>query len=464
MIELQQTIANEITVKGVGLHTGKNVSLTFKPAEENTGYRFRRTDLPDKPIIKADIDYVTETTRGTTLKYNDVILRTIEHVLAAVAGLNIDNVLIEMDSEEPPIMDGSSKYFVEALKKVGRKEQNAKREYFIIDDNIHFQDAELKVDILAIPNDEYKITVMIDYDSPVLGRQHATLHKKSDFADNYASCRTFVFLHELELLLKNNLIKGGDLNNAIVIVDRMLEDNEMDNLAELFNKPRVDIKKEGILNADLYYQNEPARHKLLDLVGDLALVGMPIKGRIIATRPGHSVNIAFGKKIKAQIKKNRKKPNLPKIDQSNPLYNVNQIRNILPHRPPFLLVDKILEMTEDYVIGAKGVTMNEPFFTGHFPHEPVMPGVLIIEAMAQAGGILALSTVPDPENYSTYFLKIDKVKFKHKVVPGDMLIFKLELLAPIRRGICNMKALAFVENKIVAEGELMAQIVNTSNK
>ncbi len=462
MIEKQKTIKNTITISGVGLHTGKNVNMTFKPAPENHGYKFKRIDLPDTPTIKADVDYVIDTSRGTTLEQNNVRITTVEHALAAVAGLGIDNILIELDGTEVPIMDGSSKVFVEALLKAGIKEQEEEKVYYEIKDNIHFEDKENKIDMFVLPYDDFKVTVMIDYNSPVLGRQHATLHKIDHFVEEFSSARTFVFLHELEYLLKNDRIKGGDLSNAIVVVDRMIADEEVDHLAGIFKKPKVEIKKEGILNAELIHQNEPARHKLLDLAGDLALIGMPLKGRIIATRPGHSANVQFAKLIKQQITKDkaRKKDLAPKVDfNAAPLYDINKIKKILPHRPPFLLIDKVIEMGENYVIGMKNVTMNEAFFVGHFPDEPIMPGVLQVEAMAQTGGIFVLNTVPDPENYLTFFLKIDNVKFRHNVVPGDTLIFKLINKSPIRRGICEMKGTAFVGDKIVMEAELMAQIV-----
>ncbi|MCD4745155.1 MAG: bifunctional UDP-3-O-[3-hydroxymyristoyl] N-acetylglucosamine deacetylase/3-hydroxyacyl-ACP dehydratase [Bacteroidales bacterium] len=461
MSEKQKTILSPVKVTGTGLHTGEDVSLIFKPAPENYGYRFKRIDLKGQPVIKADIDHAVDTSRGTSIEKNGIRISTIEHVLAALAGLSIDNILIELDSSEIPILDGSSKFFIEALQKAGITEQNAEKKYFEIKTNISYTDPKKEVEMLALPAKNFKLSVMIDYKTKVLNTQNASIENINEFQDKIASCRTFVFLHELEYLLKNNLIKGGDLNNAIVFVNRVISQKELDRLAKLFNKPKVKVLNEGILNnVELYYQNEPARHKLLDIIGDLALIGMPIKGHIIAKRPGHHSNIEFAKQIKQCIN-NHKKENktLQMIDINKPpLYDINQIKKILPHRPPFLFVDKILEMSDKHVVGLKNVTMNEPFFVGHFPDEPVMPGVLQIEAMAQTGGILVLSTVPDPENYITYFLKINNVRFRNKVVPGDTVIFKLDLLSPIRRGLCTMKGVAYVGNKVVMEAEMLAQI------
>lgn len=459
----QNTIKAPVSVSGVGLHTGKPVTLTFKPAPENHGYKFQRIDLPGSPIIDADVDNVTDTSRGTTIEQNGAIVSTVEHTLAALVGIEVDNVLMELDGPEAPIMDGSSIQFIEAIERVGIQQQEADREYFTIPYNITFVEPESHIEMVAMPSDDYRLTVMVDYNSPVLGSQHATINHISDFKKEIAGCRTFCFLHELEMLLKNNLIKGGDLNNAIVVVDKAIGKAELDNLAKLFNRPTIDIAKEGILNnVELRQQNEPARHKLLDVVGDLALIGMPIKGHVMAARPGHAANVAFARKVKALIKKEKARKNIPVYNPNDtPVYDVNQVQKILPHRPPFLFVDKIIELTKHHVVGVKSVTINEPFFTGHFPGEPVMPGVLQIEAMAQTGGILILSSVPDPENYSTYFLKIENARFKDKVVPGDTLVFRCDLTAPVRRGICQMKGTAFVGDKIVMEAELMAQIVKT---
>ncbi len=459
----QTTLKQEVTISGVGLHTGAKVNLTFCPAPENHGYKFQRIDLEKQPIIEADCDLVVDTSRGTTLEKSGARISTVEHTLAALVGLEIDNVLLKVDGPEMPIMDGSSKPFVDKLLAAGIVEQEAEREYFIIPNNIHYHDEENKVDMVAMPLDDYRATVMVDYNSPVLGSQHAIITNLSEFKTQIASCRTFCFLHELEIMLNNNLIKGGDLNNAIVIVDRVVEDHEMERLAKIFNKPKVEVRKEGILNnVELRFQNEPARHKLLDLIGDLALVGMPIKAQIMAARPGHASNVAFAKKIKAAIKKSKKKSanDAPEYNPNNkPLYDYKQISQFLPHKHPFLLVDKVIEKSNKHVVAVKNITGDQYFFAGHFPGDPIMPGVLQLEAMAQAGGILILSEVPDPENYATYFMKIDNAKFKDKVVPGDTLVMYLELLEPIRRGICLMRGKCYVGEKLVSEAEMMAQIV-----
>ncbi len=457
----QHTIKSEVSVSGKGLHTGKDVKLTFKPAAENYGFRFIRTDLPDQPEIKASIDYVVDTSRGTTLEYNGAKIFTIEHVLAALVGMQINNVQIEVDAAEMPILDGSSKFYVEALEKAGRVEQEAEIEYYELTETITSSNPDSKVEYIAIPSDEFRVSVMIDYETKVLGTQHASLNKIEDFKDEIAKARTFVFLHELEPLLNNNLIKGGDLANAIVYVDKPMNQAEYDRLAKLFNKPSVKVTDKGYLNnLELYTNNEPARHKLLDLIGDLALLGKPIKGHIIATRPGHKNNTDFTKLLKKQCQKEQKTKQIPQYSPDfKPLYNINDIMKILPHRPPFLLIDKVMEMSDTSVVGCKTVTMNEPFFVGHFPGNPVMPGVLQIEAMAQTGGILVLNTVPDPENYITLFMKIDNVKFRNQVVPGDTIYFRLSLLSPIRRGLCQMGGIAYVGNKIVMEAVMLAQIV-----
>ncbi|MBL4656024.1 MAG: bifunctional UDP-3-O-[3-hydroxymyristoyl] N-acetylglucosamine deacetylase/3-hydroxyacyl-ACP dehydratase [Bacteroidia bacterium] len=457
----QHTIKAPISISGVGLHTGESVTMTFKPAEENFGYQFQRIDLADKPIIRADIDNVVDLSRGTTIGINGTRIGTVEHALAALAGLQIDNVLIEIDAAETPIMDGSAKQFIDALIKVGVEEQDADREYFVVKENIHYGEDERKVEMIAMPLDSYRLTVMVDYNSPVLGTQHASISHINDFKDEIASCRTFCFLHELEELVSQNLIKGGDLNNAIVVVDKVVDEKELKHLRTLFNRPNVSVGKDGILdNVKLRYQNEPARHKLLDVVGDLALIGMPLKAQIMAVRPGHSANIAFARKIKELIKKEKSKNHVPKFNITKaPIFGIKEIEKLLPHRPPFLLLDKVMELSDKHVVGIKNVTMNEPFFEGHFPGNPVMPGVLQIEALAQLGGVFVLSSLPDPENYWTYFMKIDKVRFKGKVVPGDTMVLRCELMTPIRRGICLMKCVAYVGDKIVVEGELMAQIV-----
>ncbi len=449
-----------VSISGVGLHTGNEVVITFKPAPENYGYKFRRVDLNTGTLVDADVEHVVDTSRGTSIEQDGVRIDTVEHVLAALAGLEIDNALIELNQSETPILDGSSKYYVEALLSVGIVEQKALRQYFEVNSNITYLNPEKKVEMIVIPSREFRVSVMIDYESKVLQSQNASLNHLSQFKDDFATCRTFVFLHELEYLVNNNLIKGGDLSNAIVFVDREMSRKELDHLAHLFNKPKVSVLKEGILNnLELQYANEPARHKLLDIIGDLALVGMPIKGHVIATRPGHYSNVQFAKMIKKQLKKELRPEEGPKFDlNKTPLYNINQIKNILPHRPPFLFIDKILEMGKDYVVGVKNVTINETFFVGHFPDEPVLPGVIQIEAMAQTGGILALNMVEDPQNYNTLFVKIDSVKFRNKVVPGDTIVFFNQLTAPMRRGLICMKGVAYVGNKIVMEAEMMAQI------
>jgi UDP-3-O-[3-hydroxymyristoyl] N-acetylglucosamine deacetylase/3-hydroxyacyl-[acyl-carrier-protein] dehydratase len=462
MTEKQTSISALTSVSGVGLHTGKVTTLTFKPAPANFGYVFKRVDLEGQPEVAVDADLVTDTSRGTTIGKNGAYIHTIEHCMAAVFGLGIDNVLIEIDGAEPPILDGSSAIFMDALKKVEIVELESERNYFELKDTLIYRDDKSGVEMIAVPADKFQVSVMVDYNSPVLGRQHASLYDISEFNKDIASSRTFCFLHELEMLVEAGLIKGGDLNNAIVVVDKEVDEEELKKLAQLFNRPDIRVAKEGILNnVELRSFNEPARHKLLDVVGDLTLVGQPLKAHIFATRPGHKANAAFAAKIKAHIKAEKsKKANFPVYDTNvKPLYDINQIVHILPHRPPFLLIDKILEMSETHVVGVKNVTMNEPFFKGHFPGDPVMPGVLQVEAMAQTGGILVLSTVPDPENYVTYFLKLIEVKFRHKVLPGDTLVFRLDLVSPIRRGICHMKGYAMVGSTVVMEAELMAQIV-----
>lgn len=457
----QQTLKSPVSLHGVGLHTGSHVTITMKPANPGYGIRFQRIDLPEQPVVKADADLVVDTSRGTTLEYNGARVSTVEHVLSALVGLQIDNVLIELDGPEIPILDGSAREFIEAIESAGIQEQEATRIVYSIDTNIHYYDPVKNVDMLLIPSNDYAITTLIDFNSPVLGTQHATLKNLGEFKNEIGPCRTFCFLHELEYLLENNLIKGGDLNNAIVVVDKVVEDDQLAHLAKVFNKQKIEVKSEGILNnIQLRYPNEPARHKLLDVVGDLALVGHAFKGHIIASRPGHASNVEFAKKIKQYIKQNKHLSDVPVYDpMQTPIYDINRIEKVLPHKFPFLLVDKIIELSDKHVVGIKNVTFNEPFFQGHFPQNPVMPGVLQLEAMAQVGGILALNNIEDPQNFDTYFLKIDKAKFKQKVIPGDTLILKLELMSPIRRGICEMKGTAYVGNKLVTEAELVAQII-----
>lgn len=460
----QKTIKKAVSVEGVGLHTGQTVVLTFHPAPINHGFKFRRSDLDGDPIINADVNRVVSTNRGTTIKAGDAQISTVEHALSALSGLQIDNVLIDVNGPEVPIMDGSARPFVEALASAEIEEQDADREFFEVTEPISYTDEETGAELLALPSDHFEVTTMIDFNSPVLGQQYANLKNLEDFAEEIAPCRTFVFLHEIEYLFQQNLIKGGDLDNAIVIVDRSVSQKELDSLAKKLGKPSVTVNNEGILNTlDLHFKNEPARHKLLDVIGDITLLGKPIKGKIVATKPGHRTNVEFTKILKKRYQEQRKLRGKPQYNpDQKPLFDTVQIANWLPHRYPFLLVDKIIELSDNHVVGVKNVTFNELFFQGHFPNNPVMPAVLQIEALAQTGGILALSQVEDPGNWDTYFLKIENAKFKHKVVPGDTLILKMELLAPIRRGICQMFATAYVGNKIVSEGELTAQIVKRS--
>ncbi len=457
----QHTLKEAIHFEGIGLHTGKKVKLTIEPAAENHGYKFQRVDLPNQPIIPADADLVTETQRGTTIEKDGARVCTTEHVLAAIYGMQIDNALIKVDSEEMPIMDGSAFAFVAAIEKVGLLEQAADREFFEFTENQPFENIEKGVEMLGIPYNDFRITVMVDYNSPVLGTQHASMYEISEFKENIAPCRTFVFLRELEMLAKAGLIKGGDIDNAIVLVEREhVPQEELDQLAKLLDKEHYDIQIKGntLNNVELKFLNEPARHKLLDIIGDLALVGKPIKGHILAARPGHHGNTSYAKIIKQLMKEQAKKGKFFDLIKE-PLYDINAIEKMLPHRYPFLMVDKIMEITEDGIVGVKNITMNEPQFTGHFPGNPVMPGVLQIEAMAQVGGIFSLSKVEDPQYYSTYFMKIDNVRFKKKVIPGDTIVFELSLLSPMRRGLVHMGGKAYVNGQIAMEAEMLAQVI-----
>lgn len=456
----QHTILKEISISGAGIHTGQSVTMHMKPASANSGIHFQRTDLPGRPTVKADVDFVVETNRSTTLEHNGARVSTIEHLLAALVGMQVDNVLIEIDGEEVPILDGSAQPFVEALEKAGLHEQSTPKIFYAIEQNITFFDEEKKVEMVALPYHEYRINTLIDFNSPVLGTQHAAIKSIAEFNTAIAPCRTFSFFHELEWLLNHNLIKGGDINNAIVVVDKEVSEEQVERISKIFNKKDVKISSEGILNnLELRFPNEPARHKLLDVVGDLALVGYAFNAHIIANRPGHASNVKFAKKIKEHIKKNKNRQEIPKYDPNKrPILDIQQIEQVLPHRYPFLMVDKVIELTEKVVIAIKNVSYNEPFFQGHFPNNSVMPGVLQVEALAQAGGFLAIPRDTE-DKYDTYFLKIENCKFKQKVVPGDTLILKMELLNPIRRGICEMKGTIFVGDKIVTEATLVAQIV-----
>ena len=458
-MQKQKTLAASFSLKGKGLHTGLDIEITFNPAPENHGYKIKRTDLEGQPVIDALAEHVVATQRGTVLKKNDVQVSTIEHAMAALYALEIDNCLIEVNAPEFPILDGSARYFVEGIQKVGSVEQNAPRDYYIVKHKIEVKDEESGASLIILPDEKFSVNVLIYFDSPVLNNQFASMNDLSEFPSELAASRTFVFVREIEMLLNNNLIKGGDLDNAIVIYDQKLPQESLDKLADMMNVPHLNLTELGYINHEpLVFDNEPARHKLLDVIGDVALIGKPIRGRIIATRPGHKINNQFARMIRKDIKQNEVQA--PVYDPNRePVMDINRIRELLPHRYPFLLVDKIIEIGGNYIVGVKNITANEPFFQGHFPQEPVMPGVLQVEAMAQTGGLLVLNSVDEPERYSTYFMKIDGVKFRRKVVPGDTLIFRLELLAPIRRGISTMKGYVFVGDTLVSEAEFMAQIV-----
>lgn len=458
-MQKQKTLAASFSLKGKGLHTGLDIEITFHPAPENHGYKIKRTDLEGQPVIDALAEHVVATQRGTVLSKNGIQVSTIEHAMAALYALEIDNCLIEVNAPEFPILDGSARYFAEAIQKVGSVEQNAPRDFYIVKHKIEVKDEESGASLIILPDEKFSVNVLISFDSPVLNNQFASMNDLSEFPSELAASRTFVFVREIEMLLNNNLIKGGDLDNAIVIYDQKLPQESLDKLADMMNTPHLNLTELGYINPEpLVFDNEPARHKLLDVIGDVALIGKPIRGRIIATRPGHKINNQFARMIRKDIKQNEVQA--PVYDPNRePVMDINRIRELLPHRYPFLLIDKIIEIGGNYIVGVKNITANEPFFQGHFPQEPVMPGVLQVEAMAQTGGLLVLNSVDEPERYSTYFMKIDGVKFRRKVVPGDTLIFRLELLAPIRRGISTMKGYVFVGDTLVSEAEFMAQIV-----
>ncbi len=459
-MEKQTTIKNKITLKGKGLHTGQNVEVNILPAQANSGIVFKRIDLENPVLIKADAEAVTETSRGTTIESKGAKVATIEHLMAALYASNIDNALIEISGEEVPILDGSSKYWLEAIEKSGVEELEKERKYFCLKEIVSYVDQENDIELIAMPYDGFRVDLNIDFSPRIIGSQNSCLKNLSEFKDGFSNCRTFVFLDEIEQLLKLNLIKGGDLDNALIFVDKVLEEDQIKHLASVFGKNPDDIKVEkGLLNnVKQNFDNEPARHKLLDFIGDIALVGKPLKARFIVKRPGHKVNNLLSRKIKTIMENNT----IPVYDPNKePVYDIKAIKNLLPHRFPMLLIDKVIEIGEDYVIGLKNVTGNEDFFNGHFPQEPVMPGVLIVEALGQTGGVLALKDIEDPENYSTYFMKFEEVKFRNKVVPGDTLLLKLTLSEPIRRGIVKMKGEAYVGNKLVVEAQLMAQVAKT---
>lgn len=457
----QRTLAKSFRLEGVGLHTGKPVTIDFEPAEANHGIRFMRVDMEDQPILVAEVNHVVSTNRGTTIRNGEAQISTVEHVLSAIAGSGVDNVLIKVNGPEIPIMDGSSIDFTNGIQKAGVVDQDAEREFFEIEEPISFRDEVTGTELLALPSENFEVTAMIDFNSQILGHQYASLENIEDYAEQIAPCRTFVFVRELEQLFDQNLIKGGDLDNAVVIADRLMDQEELDRLARKLGKQSITVEKTGILNTTkLKFENEPARHKLLDVLGDLTLLGKPIKGKIVARKPGHTANIEFTKLLKRKLVEQRKLKGRPRVDPDQPsLYDIEAIRKLLPHRYPFLLVDKIIEMSDNHIVGVKNITFNEPFFQGHFPDNAIFPGVLQIEALAQVGGVFVLSGIEDPENWGTLLLKIDNTKFKNKVGPGDQLVLKMELLQAVRRGICLMYGTAYVGSKLVSESEITAQIV-----
>lgn len=455
----QKTLKQSFSLSGKGLHTGLNITVKFNPAPENHGYKIKRIDLEDQPIVDALAENVKSTQRGTVVAKNNVQISTIEHAMAALYAFEIDNCLIEVDAPEFPILDGSAKFYVEEIQKSGIEEQNASKDFFIIKEKIEIKDEATGSSLLILPDDKFSVNVLISFDSQIIPNQFAVLDDLADFEKEIAASRTFVFVKEIEGLMKANLIKGGDLDNAIVIYDEKIPQQELDHIADLAGIPHLNIEKLGYINTNpLVFPNEPARHKLLDIIGDMALIGKPLKGKIIATRPGHKINNQFARLVRKEIKLHEVQAPVYRLGDK-PVIDINRIKELLPHRYPFLLIDKIIEIGAKHIVGVKNVTMNEPFFSGHFPEEPVMPGVLLIEAMAQASGLLVLNSVEEPHRYSTYFMKIDNVKFRQKVVPGDTLIFRLHFLSDIRRGIANMKGYGFVGEKIVVEAEFMAQII-----
>ena len=458
-MQKQKTLAKSFSMQGKGLHTGLDIQITFNPAPENHGYKIKRIDLEGQPVIDALAENVASTQRGTVLSKNGIQISTVEHAMAALYAYEIDNCLIEVNAPEFPILDGSSRFFSEEIRKAGIVEQNAPKDFYIVKHKIEVKDEETGSSLIILPDEKFSVNVLISFDSPVLSNQFATMNDLSEFPEEIAASRTFVFVREVEMLRQNNLIKGGDLDNAIVIYERKMSQESYDKLADVMGVPHMDADQLGYINhKPLVWPNECARHKLLDVIGDLALIGKPIKGRIIATRPGHTINNKFARQMRKEIRLHEIQA--PTYDcNREPIMDVNRIRELLPHRYPFQLVDKVIEIGANYIVGVKNITANEPFFQGHFPQEPVMPGVLQVEAMAQVGGLLVLNSVDEPERYSTYFMKIDGVKFRQKVVPGDTLLFRVELLAPIRRGISTMKGYAFVGEKVVCEAEFMAQIV-----
>lgn len=458
-MQKQRTLAASFSLKGKGLHTGLEIEITFNPAPENHGYKIKRVDMEGQPTIDALAENVASTDRGTVLSKNGVTVGTIEHAMAALYAFEIDNCLIEVNAPEFPILDGSSHFFAEAIQRVGIVEQGAPKDFYIVKHKIEVKDEESGASVVILPDDKFSANVLISFNSPVLSNQFATLNDLSEFPTEIAASRTFVFVREVEMLLQHNLIKGGDLDNAIVIYDQKLPQESLDKLADMMNLPHKQLQELGYVNNEpLMFDNEPARHKLIDVIGDLALIGRPIRGRVIATRPGHKINNQLARLIRKDIKINNIQAPVYNPDLA-PIMDVNRIRELLPHRYPFQLVDKIIEIGGNYIVGVKNITTDEPFFQGHFPQEPVMPGVLQIEAMAQTGGLLVLNSVDEPERYSTYFMTINNVKFRQKVVPGDTLILRLELLAPIRRGISTMQGYVFVGDKLVSEAQFMAQII-----